>query len=248
VRGFIRGYAKVLRVDATPILAAISNEATVPNVLPPERSALSASFSETKLLSPNQRSLPFKAMVGGLVLIVIGLLAFVGQRMGWIAAGHSTLAAKVEEKLSPVEPVESKSAAVVEAPEAPPEVIETQQPSMNESVAPAVLAKPPTVVPAPPVVTPVVNPPVVTAAAVPIDSKDALAVRVRQDSWVEIKRADDSIVVSRLMKAGSSEAFEITGPVSMVIGNAAGVDVSLRGKPVDVVAGTASNVARLNLK
>ena len=53
VRGFIRSYSKVLRVDPAPILAAIKEDAAtvVPSVLPPERSPLSASFSETKLLT-----------------------------------------------------------------------------------------------------------------------------------------------------------------------------------------------------
>ncbi|HEY6772897.1 MAG TPA: DUF4115 domain-containing protein, partial [Oxalicibacterium sp.] len=65
--------------------------------------------------------------------------------------------------------------------------------------------------------------------------------------WVEIRRADDSILVSRLLKAGTTEAFEITAPSSMVIGNAAGVNVTLRGKPLDI-SGNSSNVARLDVK
>ena len=88
----------------------------------------------------------------------------------------------------------------------------------------------------------------VPTAAMPVSSKDALAIKVREDSWVEIKRADNSVLVSRLLKAGTSEVVAVTEPVSMVIGNAAGVDVTLRGKPVDVVTGNTSNVARLNLK
>lgn len=86
------------------------------------------------------------------------------------------------------------------------------------------------------------------AVAVPVSSKDALAIKVREDSWVEIKRADNSVLVSRLLKAGTSEVVAVTEPVSMVIGNAAGVDVILRGKLIDVVTGNSSNVARLNLK
>ena len=85
-------------------------------------------------------------------------------------------------------------------------------------------------------------------AIVSVNSKDALAIKVREDSWVEIKRADNSVLVSRLLKAGTTEIVAVTEPVSMVIGNAAGVDVTLRGKSVDVVTGNSSNVARLNLK
>lgn len=70
---------------------------------------------------------------------------------------------------------------------------------------------------------------------------------MKEDSWVEIRRADDSVLVSRLFKAGTTEVFDVASPVSMVVGNAAGVSVMLRGKPIDI-AGNSSNVARLNLK
>lgn len=139
--------------------------------------------------------------------------------------------------------------------------------------APATLESKPAVVDAKPAVAPVVPAPVAVskpvtatallpavsdanktpiapplAVAVPVNSKDALAIKVREDSWVEIKRADNSVLVSRLLKAGTSEVVAVTEPVSMVIGNAAGVDVILRGKLIDVVTGNSSNVARLNLK
>jgi cytoskeleton protein RodZ len=37
-------------------------------------------------------------------------------------------------------------------------------------------------------------------------------------------------------------------PVNIIIGNLAGVDATLRGVPVDLKAGSKTNVARLNLK
>ncbi|WP_175625649.1 MULTISPECIES: RodZ domain-containing protein [Oxalobacteraceae] len=278
VRGFIRSYAKVLRVDPAPILAAIKEDKAEPAILPPERSPLSASFSETKLLSSNSRGLNSKVVLGGGILVVLGLLAYAGQHMGWVS--HSTLGspAKVEEKLAPIELSDTPAGAVVEVP--PP--IEITETSVAESkpaeVKPVEAAKPaaepvavaakpaapaatapvsaaPAAVaattPAAPAATPVVKPAPVAAVAkpvVPVDSKNALAINVREDSWVEIKGADNNVLLSRLLKAGSSEAVAVTGPVSVVIGNAAGVDVTLRGAPVDVVTGNSSNVARLNLK
>lgn len=270
VRGFIRSYSKVLRVDPAPILAAIKDDTVAPAVLPPERSPLSASFSETKLLSSNSRGLNSKVVLGGGILVVLGLLAYTGQHMGWLS--HSTLGspAKVEEKLAPIELSDTPAGAIVEVP--PP--IEITETSVAESkpaeVKPVEAAKPaaePVAVtakpaatataapvsaaPAAPAATPVVKPASVAAVAkpvVPVDSKNALAINVREDSWVEIKGADNNVLLSRLLKAGSSEAVAVTGPVSVVIGNAAGVDVTLRGAPVDVMTGNSSNVARLNLK
>lgn len=79
-------------------------------------------------------------------------------------------------------------------------------------------------------------------------SKDLLRLNFREDSWVEIRRDDKSTMISRLLKAGTTEAFDITEPVTLVIGNAAGVDASLRGTKLDLQTSSNSNVARLNLK
>ncbi|MFJ7565948.1 helix-turn-helix domain-containing protein [Herminiimonas sp. NPDC097707] len=278
VRGFIRAYAKVLQTDPAPILAAVIGDTAVPPVLQPERNTLSASFSETRLSPSGSRGLSSKTVMGVVAVVVIGVLLFAGQRMGWLPEGVSAVSSNAEEKSIPAESAE----AAVEVPET--ETIEATS-GANEPVQPVVpeAVKPQPVTPAPAVATvkPVTAPPApapalaptptptpvsaaapaglpvaapqaskvtVPAIAVSVNSKDALAIKVREDSWVEIKRADNSIVLSRLLKAGSSEVVEVSGPVSMVIGNAAGVDVTLRGTPIDIVAGNTSNVARLNLK
>lgn len=270
VRGFIRAYAKVLQTDPAPILAAIVDDTVAPTVLPPERNALSASFSEAKLSPSGSRGFSFKLMVGVAVLVVIGVAVFAGQHLGVIPSS-SLQTSKVEEKLAPIETGE-----IVEVTPEQAEIIETTiAPKTNESsganvtstaapIAPVVESKPAVVESKPVVIAPVLPAPVaspkpvgtapavspapVPVVAVSVNNKDALAIKVREDSWVEIKRADNSVLVSRLLKAGTSEVVAVTEPVSMVIGNAAGVDVTLRGKSVDVVTGNTSNVARLNLK
>lgn len=278
VRGFIRSYAKILQTDPAPILAAVIDDTVVPPVLLPERNTLSASFSETRLSPSGSRGLSSKTVMGVLALVVIGVLLFAGLRMGWLPGGVSAVSSTAEEKSIPAESAEEAvevPATQTEAAEATSGTNEPVQPAVPEAArplavtpAPAVATVKPVTVPSipAPVLAPTPTPVSVTApaglpvaapqaskvaipvAAVPVDSKDALAIKVREDSWVEIKRADNSIVLSRLLKAGSAEVVEVSGPVSMVIGNAAGVDVTLRGAPIDVVAGNTSNVARLNLK
>lgn len=244
VRGFIRAYAKVLKVDSVPILASIIDDSVAPRVLPPARSEMSASFSETQLLSDTRsRRLPTRGIAFIVALVAIAALAvFAGKRMGWLPATSDLLSSELNQELSRVTLQKTATVAPVEpavaAPVVPQKIAE-EKPAVDPQAATAIVT--------PPAVTPPVA--AVAASAPPIDSKDALVIQARQDSWLEIKRADDnSIVASRILKANSSDAFEITAPVSVVIGNAAGVDVSLRGKPVDVLAGNTSNVARLNLK
>lgn len=119
-------------------------------------------------------------------------------------------------------------------------------PSAPEPVA----AKTPAVDPAQPkVATAPVNPGSPVTGSLNIsNSKDLLRLTFREDSWVEIRRSDKSTMISRLLKAGTTESFDINEPVTLVVGNAAGVDASLRGSKLDLETGSNSNVARLSLK
>lgn len=80
-----------------------------------------------------------------------------------------------------------------------------------------------------------------------VNSKDLLRLTFREDSWVEIRRADKSTIISRLLKAGTTETFDVSDATTLIIGNAAGVDATLRGQPLDLKSPGGSNVARLNL-
>lgn len=115
--------------------------------------------------------------------------------------------------------------------------------------APAAAASTKSTENAEPIAKPVQTAPAQVAANLNVNnSKDLLRMNFREDSWVEIRRADKSIVISRLLKAGTSEAFDITEPMTLVIGNVAGVDATLRGSKLDIQSGSNNNVARLNLK
>ena len=70
---------------------------------------------------------------------------------------------------------------------------------------------------------------------------------LHEDSWVEVKTAGGTKLLSRLLKAGSTEKVEIKEPVTLVIGNVHGVDASLRGAPLALKGGT-GNTIRLNVK
>ena len=79
-------------------------------------------------------------------------------------------------------------------------------------------------------------------------STDVLSLNFRQDSWLQIKRADGSILISHLYKAGSEETIPVAEPLSLVIGNAPGVDAKLRGQKLILPAQPGSNVANLSVK
>ncbi len=86
-------------------------------------------------------------------------------------------------------------------------------------------------------------------AKVAPDAANALELKLREDAWVEVIAVDgERKLVSKLMKAGSVELVEIGEPVVLVVGNAAGVDATLRGQSLNLTAVARDNVAKLNLK
>ena len=58
---------------------------------------------------------------------------------------------------------------------------------------------------------------------------------------------DGQVLLSRMNPGGTAQALSGTPPLEIVIGNAADVDVSYKGQPVDLVPYTRQNVARLTL-
>ncbi|MFD2272087.1 DUF4115 domain-containing protein [Undibacterium arcticum] len=70
---------------------------------------------------------------------------------------------------------------------------------------------------------------------------------LHEDSWVEVKTAGGTKLVSRVLKAGTTENVEIKEPVTLVIGNVHGVNASLRGAPLELKHGS-GNTIRLNVK
>lgn len=257
VRGFIRAYAKLLKLDAAPMIATISPELAVPNESAVVRRALpSAPFIENRWLSSRRRGLPAKLLAGMLGLGVMLAIVLAGEQMGWIPGLQQPLAAalKAWDALRPSDPIVSP---IADAPQRNDADAIADSPTVAAStpVAPAVSAAlaPVAVASVPPAPIAIMNDkPKDISSDKPNDKPTAtgagLVLKLREDSWVEIRRANNSVLISRLMKAGSTESFELTGPLSLTLGNAAGVDASLRGAPLDLRTGTKSNVARLKLK
>ena len=52
----------------------------------------------------------------------------------------------------------------------------------------------------------------------------------------------------RLVKAGGEESITVDGPMSVVVGNARGVEASLRGQSLTLKVAPGGNVSYLNIK
>ncbi|MDD3784586.1 MAG: helix-turn-helix domain-containing protein [Hydrogenophaga sp.] len=75
-----------------------------------------------------------------------------------------------------------------------------------------------------------------------------LVLTARGDSWVEVTNGHGAVVVQRMMRAGDALDFSTSPPYTVVLGRADQVDVSVRGKPFDVLPLARNSVARFEVK
>lgn len=245
VRGFIRAYAKLLKVDAAPLLATLGGETVLVHDSIEPRKTLSTPFSEARLPTMMERQgLSSKWVVGVLVAMLIGVAIW--------AARHEYSPADLSKTASSQAPSTELSGAQAEAPKEQPGITSSPAAPVPAGEVPSPVAETsPSAAPAPAVVVPPVvqaQPATVPEAAASA-GKDTLELKAREDSWIEVRRVgNNAVLLSRIVRSGERESIEVNEPVSVVIGNAAGVDLTLRGVPVEMKPKTNSNVARLNLK
>lgn len=69
-----------------------------------------------------------------------------------------------------------------------------------------------------------------------------------EESWVEIRDSSDRTIFSQLNLAGTSRRVTGVPPLSIVVGNAQGVKLTYSGKSIDLARHTKTEVARLTLE
>jgi len=262
VRGFVRAYAKVMKLDAAPLVAMIEvpQAPTQDAAAPARREISAATFSESKFPSMTQRSSSPAVWIAGAVAVV-AVAAFGAYKLGYLPENLLAHADKQAAHTSVVSPVETTlvkpgELAPVQSPSVP--LISVPSPSGSDSQAPAAAAAP--VATAPAAATAAVTPPAVAAAvpaaadtpapaaAAPATGANALVLKVEQDSWVEIRRPNASPLISRLVKAGSTETFDITGPATLVVGKPGAVQATLRGSRLDLPMVSGGTISRVSIK
>jgi cytoskeleton protein RodZ len=91
--------------------------------------------------------------------------------------------------------------------------------------------------------------PAVAAALPAAPAETELRLSFRDVSWVEIRQADGTVLLSQTNAAGTVQTIEGVPPYTLVIGNASKVDLEFRGQPVDLSSSASrDDVARLRLE
>lgn len=257
VRGFVRAYAKLLRIEADHLVAALPRDAESTQLETAMRPALSTPFVESRLSLHGNHDNNRRYMIGVVVLIVIigVFLALQSTEFG----RNIRNAFQQKESVAVTQPMNSSAVLDESVVAQPNQVLGTVPNSVAASVASvevnaAVVS--PVDAAAASVATAVVTetmdsskPAASLAEPVVLPAANELFVlKFRQDSWVQVKTETGTILSSHLAKAGTEEAFSVKQVLYVKLGNAAGVDALLRGSPMTVTSERGNNVANLVVK
>ena len=230
VRGFIRNYARLLRLDAETVLGALPAGTASPNLDSPPLHATAPTIGELPTAEAPRHGWTRWA-------IPLTLIAIIAAAAAW-------------ELLHPA-PDAPRSGARKEAPPAvergkagTPEVIGTPLPN------PMAASSPPPADPAMvPAGVPAAMPEKMPAAEpAPAVADAPLVLTFRDFSWTEVKDRSGRVLISRMNSGGTTQAVAGTPPLDLVIGNASDVTLTWKGKRVDLAPHTRQNVARFTLE
>jgi cytoskeleton protein RodZ len=257
VRGFVRAYAKLLKVDADSLIALLPKEMEPVQLEAALRPALSTPFVDSRLSLQGNHDNNRRYIVGAIVLVVIVGLFLVLQATEFgknfrslmeskpvVVGEHDASAPPLNE--SALENNTSEKVNVTKNLDAGIAQGVSIEPAdkTNESLSASNA-----------VVQPVVAPDAVESNSVssavpaslpPVD--ELFVLKFRQDSWVQVKTETGAILSSHLARAGTEESFSVKQSLFVKIGNAAGVDAVLRGTPMSVSSERGNNVANLVVK
>ncbi|MFZ6732561.1 helix-turn-helix domain-containing protein [Undibacterium sp. Ji42W] len=282
VRGFVRSYAKLLKLDPALIIDSLPAEKGLGGLDADLRPTLATPFMEsrTPFLGRQDANNNRKYVIGAVVLAVCALVFVAVQKLeqnDYFKNLISTQPAKKNPDIELEKPLENTQPSTVKpeaekslastiptvlgtANEAKPEAQDVIGPPklsqdvpgasasavVLQSPAPATISAPvlaATSAPAPASISAVVSTQPVADAA-----NSQLKLKFRQDSWIQVKRENGTVVTSHLAKAGTEEVFDMKEALQLRIGNAAGVDGWLRGKSMGIAPGKDSNVINMNVK
>ena len=251
VRGFIRNYARVLGIDAQPLLemAGVALEAPtdgLPAIVaaPKAVAAVIAPHGGDIVVpiplsaSDNVRS--HRWVIGAVVMTVAVLVGYMLLHQSASAPNGSVVAVTLPQaagSASEAAPAPSAQGTT----DAAAGVSGGQTLERAVGAAPADLAAPPqgaAVVAA------------VVAAADPADAGAGPAIRLSftRDAWVEIRDRSGAVVFSQLSPAGAQRVVRGAPPFSLVVGNASGVAVAFDGRDIDLAPYTRTDIAHLTLE
>lgn len=228
-RGFIRNYASLLGLDPQSLLEQLDIQHITPSPQLVERRGTGVAMP---MQSPRRRWLLPLMALSVPVIAAAGLYAWFEY---WPQAAPS------DELSSPAEPEQVPDAppTLSEAPVEGTDLVSTDPAALPEGAATGASDAPG---------TGNVQAQTVAPVQAPVTGQHRLSFTFSQDSWVEIRDAQDRILMSELNRGGGSRQIDVSYPVSIVVGNARSVKLDVDGASYDLAPSTKVDVARLRLE
>jgi cytoskeleton protein RodZ len=237
VRGMLKNYARLLKLAPEPLLERIAGRFEAPDA-----NRLAQRYSQPVPFSDGARRSTFVYL--GLSIVVLSLGGAVAYQ--WYRE-HKAPTELAQAMRAPAKPV-SAAATAPAAPRAQAKVVE---PVVHSELTAKVAVAREAEKPAPPEKPAVAEmPPVEKVTVAKVASRggvNRLVIRCEEDAWIEVKDANDRMLVSSLNPAGTERVVRARGPLTLVIGNAQHVQVIHNDKPVDLTPHTKLAIARFTL-
>jgi cytoskeleton protein RodZ len=228
-RGFVRNYAKLLKINAQPLLQAYSSQPAVSGkeqIIPPSKNITVGRERRTWLLY---------------ALASIALIVALG---GWVA--YMDYFASRGEKNVPATPAAVSAPAAAEA--QPSEGLNAAQIEMPVPAAETNPAPMPEALPPPAVIAPTPAEETASAVTAPVKTRSSIKLIFTEPSWVGVRDGEGKDIFNKTVPAGESAVVDGVPPLKVTIGNAKGVQATFNDKPVDLAPHTIANVTRMTLE
>ena len=237
VRGFIRNYARLLRLDAEAVLAALPDAAAPaanehPSLAPTPRPMGELPADANRRPSPARWAIPL-ALVAVVTVAAVYEMARPPAEPGRPAAIDKPAPAP-----APVAPAASAAPAAMpgSATTVLPNPLATTEDN-KAGMAPDNASSRPDAAPAS------------VAGTLPTDAASApIVLTFQSTSWAEVRDATGTPVLSVTGNAGDVHAVGGRPPFDVVLGSAAAVSVTWLGKAYDTAPFTKQNVAKFTLR
>lgn len=253
-RGFVRAYARVLKIDPEPLVAMFGD--SNPYAATPVKTVSTRAgepFVQNQVTFRKRGNLTGKIVIFLIVLVIAGIVAwnmklFSPDRHAKTdkqPVASAPAATSVQETLLEAKVQEQKTKENTQAvPEKGQESHLTSADGGKEKMAAQTAA----------VVQPSENrgnqaksgQAAVTAAVSNASSR--LNMNFTEKSWVRVQGQDGTVLAEYMGLAGEQRSLDVNAPVTVIVGYAPGVSMTFRGAPVDLASRAVNSVARVSLK
>jgi cytoskeleton protein RodZ len=209
--GFLRSYATFLGLDAAEVARRFRAEAAEVNRKP-----------DLSFPAP----VPDRGVPAGAV-VLMGVLIAVGAYAAWYkfsgdTPGAAPIVPSVPERLAPLAdrgvPPSNPSPQVASVLPAPAGPGSNALPAMSGPVAPS----------PPPAPVPLPVPVIVAPAAPPVDAT-RMVLRMKADSWVQVREKNGPVLLNRVMRSGETWPVPKGQQLLLTTGNAGGTEIVVDG-------------------